>query len=109
MADAIDAVLGRIEQQSEGLEVPDDCTPLEFLQAVYRCAKQPMQRRLRAAIEAAVYSHPKLSATAILGEDYASLLDARLARIAEPKLINATPENPPVRMPPAIHDRRFRR
>ncbi len=97
--------------EDEGLEVPADCSPLEFLQAVYRSAKQPMQRRLRAAIEACAYAHPKLSATAIVGEDYASLLDARLARIerAEPKLINPPPENPAVRIAPPVHDRRFRR
>ncbi len=113
MTDTIDAVLTRIERQrqdGEGLEVPADCSPLEFLQAVYRCAAQPMARRLKAAVEAAAYAHPKLSATAIVGQDLATLLDSRLARIAEqPKLINAAPQNPPVRVPPAPHDRRFRR
>ncbi len=43
-----------------------------------------------------------MCAAAIVGQDLASLLDARLARIAEqPKLINAAPENPPVRVPPS--------
>ncbi len=100
--------------EDEGLEVPADCSPLEFLQTVYRSAKQPMARRLKAAVEAAAYSHPKLSATAIVGQDFTTLLDARLAQRIErigdgAKLINAAPQNPPVRVPPTIHDRRFRR
>ncbi len=85
-------------------------TALEFLKAVYCNEDLPLSVRMRAASEALPYEVPKLSATAILeGRDYATLLDARLARIAEPKLINVTPENPPVRIPPTIHDRRFRR
>jgi hypothetical protein len=33
----------------EGLQVPPDIEPLEFLMAIYRDHRQPMSRRMRAA------------------------------------------------------------
>jgi hypothetical protein len=46
-------------------------------------------------------------------QDFATLLDRRLARIAETKLIEAQPNNGgekvDARLPPTIPDRRFRR
>jgi hypothetical protein len=37
----------------EGLQVPADATPLDFLFAIFRDAGQPMHRRMKAASEAA--------------------------------------------------------
>jgi hypothetical protein len=54
------------QMNGEGLEVPPNAAPVEFLMAIYRDCRQPMHRRMRAAIEAAPYCHAKLSATAIL-------------------------------------------
>ena len=59
-----------------------------------RCPKQPMSRRLRAAIEALPFESPKLSATAVFpaGEDFAARLERAIFRSgAEPKLIEAGP------------------
>ena len=67
----------------EAIEVGPDATPLDFLQAIYRSATQPMQRRLKAATEAAQYVHPKLSVTAALGGDFADKLERRL--VAQPR------------------------
>ena len=40
-------------------------TPLDFLTAVYLNEQLPLSVRMRAAIEAAPYRHPKLTATAL--------------------------------------------
>jgi hypothetical protein len=67
-------------------------TPLEFLQAVYCNEGLPLSVRLRAAIEAAPFVHPKLAVTAVLaGDDFASRLDAAIARSAQTKVIDAAP------------------
>jgi hypothetical protein len=57
-------------------------TPLDFLTAVYTNADLPLSVRLRAAIEAAPYVHPKLSATAIIpgGEGFARRLQEAVER-----------------------------
>jgi hypothetical protein len=65
-------------------------TPLDFLTAVYTNADLPLSVRLRAAIEAAPYIHPKLSATAYvpMGEGFAKRLERAIERSREgPKLI----------------------
>ena len=62
-------------------------TPLNFLRAVYCNEGLPLTVRMKAAIEAAPYVHPKLSATAhVETRDVAALLDARLRQIDERKL-----------------------
>src|SRR6266403_1042308 len=73
--------------------------PREFLTAVMNEDPEVMNSdylsvRMRAAIELLPYSHPKLAVTAVVSEqDFATLLDRRLARIAETKLIEAQPNN----------------
>lgn len=57
---------------------------LEFLQAVYRDPGQPMQRRMRAAVAALPFEHPKLAVTAnIDGGGFAARLEAAIAKTAE--------------------------
>jgi hypothetical protein len=68
MTETIYQILDRIEGAEE-IAVPANASPLDFLCAVYRDANQPMSRRLRAAIEAAPYAHPKLAVTASIGPD----------------------------------------
>jgi hypothetical protein len=91
--------------------------PLSFLKAVYMNAELPLSVRMRAAIELLPFTHPKLAVTAVVSEqDFATVLDRRLKRIEEMKLIEAKPtidgvEGKPadVRLPPVVPDRRFRR
>jgi hypothetical protein len=91
--------------------------PRTFLEAIYMNADLPLSVRMRAAIELLPFTHPKLAVTAVVNDgDFASLLDRRLKRIEEMKLIEAKPtidgvEGKPadVRLPPVVPDRRFRR
>jgi hypothetical protein len=51
-------------------------SPLDFLKAVYLNEGLPLSVRMRAAVEAAPYCHPKLSATAIIDpQDFADKLE----------------------------------
>jgi hypothetical protein len=52
---------------------------LTFLRAVYQNSSVPLPVRIRCAVECLPFESPKLSATAIVqGQDFATLLDARL-------------------------------
>jgi hypothetical protein len=55
---------------------------LEFLQAIYRSQDQPISRRMRAAIAALPFEHPKLAVTASFGPDsgFAARLEAAIRR-----------------------------
>jgi hypothetical protein len=60
-----------------------EVTPLDFLEAVYCNPNLPLATRLRAAIEASPYKHPKLSATAIAtmdGKSFAETLERAIER-----------------------------
>lgn len=94
MSDAINAVINRIEE-AQRVRVGDDVTPLDFLRAVYCNPNLPLPVRMRAAIEAAPFVHPKLSATAFVsGDSFAERLDRAIARSqGEPNVIE---HNPPV-------------
>jgi hypothetical protein len=62
-------------------------TPLEFLEAVYLNDELPLSVRMRAAIEAAPYKHPKLSVAAIErfgGQSFAEMLDRCIERSKQP-------------------------
>jgi len=87
MGNEVELVLNRIEKQQrdgEGLEVPADATSLHFLQAIYRSSTQPMQRRLRAAIEALPFEMPKLAVTAWMDAgDFGQRLELALRRSAK--------------------------
>jgi hypothetical protein len=60
--------------------------PLEFLEAVYNNEDLPLTVRIRAAIEAAPYKHPKLSAAQIvhLGGSFAERLERAIERSKAP-------------------------
>jgi hypothetical protein len=48
-----------------GCPLVTQCMVRPYVQKVYRSVKQPMSRRLRAAIEALPHEHPRLGAVAI--------------------------------------------
>jgi hypothetical protein len=80
----------QVEDEPEPIELADGETSLHFLQRIYRDAKQPMTRRLRAAIEALPFEAPKLSAVAVghmRGQDFAALLEKAIARSGKSKEI----------------------
>jgi hypothetical protein len=57
-------------------------TSLDLLQAIYRCADQPFSIRMKAAMAALPYEHPKLAVTVALegAEGWASQLQRCIAR-----------------------------
>src|SRR6516225_1621886 len=74
-----------------------EVTPLDFLEAVYLNPNLPLNTRMRAAIEAAPYRHPKRSVQAIGhfdGKSFAEMLEAEHRAIERSKgatVINALP------------------
>jgi hypothetical protein len=89
---------------------------LDFLKAVYSNSEIPLNIRLRAAIAAAPYEHPKLafSVVAQASSNFADRLElaylcsASVARVIEAKPV-AEPSVTDLRLPPASTDRRLRR
>ncbi len=87
-----------------------------LLRAVYQNPEVPLPVRMRAAIAALPFEMPKLAVTYQASEqDFATLLENRLKRIEQMKLIEAKPtptdngEKVDARLPPPIPDRRYRR
>jgi hypothetical protein len=121
MTKEITMVLDRIEaQQNKQLDLGPTASSLDLLQAVYRDPTQQLHTRMRAAMACLPFETPKLLATAIVNENsFAELLDRRLARISDMKMIDAKPNaieptnenggNVDARLPPSIPDRRYRR
>src|SRR5450631_3371655 len=70
-------------------------TSLDFLQAIYRSADRPMSRRMRAAIAALLFEHPKLSVSANIEPNigFAARLERALKTArGEPLVIEVTAE-----------------
>jgi len=111
------------EPDKEVVELSADATSLDFLQAIYRDPRQPMQRRMRAAQAAIPFEHPKYAVVAQVGgsEDLAERLRRALAErerviearsLAPPQVIDATPvevqvDEPPDHSKPFPRRRRF--
>jgi hypothetical protein len=93
-------------------------SPLAFLQAVYSNESLSLSARLKAAIEAAQYVHPKLAVTATINSgDFAVQLDRAIerSRIIETKpMIEgsanvSTSDTKSLNGKPTIIDRRYRK
>jgi hypothetical protein len=105
------------EPKPQEIEIPPDGISLDLLRAVYRSNHLPLTVRLRAAVAALPHEVPRLGVSFVVNDnDIAALLDQRLKRIAETKLMEAKPtggkvngEKVDARLPPPIPDRRFRR
>jgi hypothetical protein len=74
------ALPASLVDDEDSIELPPGAMSLEFLQAIYRSATQPMARRLKAASIAIQYESPKLAVTAVVTDDS---LAARLNRAIE--------------------------
>lgn len=117
MTDRISEVLDRLEAQqqrddgSAELELAPDETSLDFLQKIYRSSRQPLPTRMRAAMFALPFEHPKLTAiatTSMNGNDFATVLERAIARSREPqRVIEHRPDELPVLepRPRGIHGR----
>jgi hypothetical protein len=95
MLATVDAALAELEQEPV---VPEGESSLQLLQAIYRDKKQPLNVRVRCAIEALQYEVPKLSATTIAtldGKTFAEALDRCIERSKGPLLLNGTVEELP--------------
>jgi hypothetical protein len=65
----------------DSIELPPGAMSLEFLQAIYRSAAQPMAPRLKAASIAIQYESPKLAVTmAVTDQSFAARLERCIAR-----------------------------
>jgi hypothetical protein len=119
MTETIRAVIDRIEMQqiNNALQLRPEANSLDFLQVIYRNPSLALPVRMRAAIAALPFEQPKLAVTAQVSEsDFATLLDRRIKRFEEMKLVEAKPSAAPTngdksdaRLLPRLADRRFRR
>src|SRR5215813_11209418 len=76
------------EKKPQEIEIPADGISLDLLKAVYRNNQLPLTTRMRAAIAALPFEVPKLAVTAVVSEqDFATVLDRRLKRIEEMRLL----------------------
>ena len=92
MLTTVDAALAELDQEPEG---PEGETSLELLQAVYRDRKQPLNVRVRCAVEALAHEYPRVSAVAVTsmsGQSFAEALDRAIARSNSPPLLNGPAE-----------------
>ena len=105
-----------MEYLDEVIDNPENAHAL--LKAVYQNPEVPLSVRMRAAMACLPFEIPKLAVTAqITEQDFATLLDRRLKRLEEIKLVEANgakaiDAKPQVetKPPPArTTDRRFRR
>ncbi len=86
-----------VVDEPEVIELVPGETSLDFLQRVYRSVRQPMSRRLRAAIEALPHEHPRLGAVAIgsmNGQHFAAMLDRAIERSGKARQIEGQAVEP---------------
>jgi hypothetical protein len=120
-----------LAEQAERFELEEGATSLNLLQAIYRSPAVALSTRMRAAIAALQFEHPKLAVTAnIQAGDFADQLEQAIERsrkVIEPKSIiegnvpnntanvsanapsNITRPQPTNGHKPSVPDRRYRR
>ena len=103
---------GIFEDREESLmEIGPNGMSIDLLRAVYRNPSIPLPVRMRAAIACLPFETPKLAVTAQVSEnDFAALLDQRIKRLEEAKLIEHQPQQVETKpIMPRLSDRRYRR
>ena len=89
---------------AQTFELPEHSSSLGLLQSIYRSPAMPLSVRMRAAVEALPFEHPKLAITASFnGGDFAAQMEKAFQRSA--KVIEHEPTRPKTIVP----DRSFRR
>jgi hypothetical protein len=73
------------------ITLPADATSLHFMQAVYRDSRQPMPRRMRAAVAALPFEHPKLAVTVDASRAFAAQMEAMQRARGMSPVIDAKP------------------
>ena len=87
MIDELDAVLDRLEQQSEEVALPEGTTARQFLGMVMRGEIDPPPKQINAARVLIEYEEPKLSALAVSqipANDFAAALERAIKRSQSP-------------------------
>src|SRR5262245_42363017 len=86
----IEAHKKRVDEMNGEIEIPANAISLDLLQAIYRSNDLPLHTRMRAAMACLPHEVPKLAVTAqVTDGDFATLLDRRLKRLEEMRLIEA--------------------
>ena len=128
LSNNVDEVLDQIEaQQADRFELEPNATSLTLLQKVYRSTTIPLATRMRAAMAALQFEHPKLAVTAnVEAGDFADQLERAVKRsrmiVAKPMIeanvsdtanVPSETKRPHVQASnggkPTIVDRRYRR
>ena len=81
--------LEAFEPEPQEIELPPDATSLDFLRVVYRDARLPLSVRMRAAIAALAFEHPKLSVTANINTGFAERIEQMMERRGMRSVIDA--------------------
>jgi hypothetical protein len=96
MLATVERALAELEEEPIA---PEGETSLKLLQAIYRDKKQPLNVRVRCAIESLPFETPKLSATAVAtmdGQSFAEALERAINRSQSPiPLLNGPVEQLP--------------
>ena len=98
------------DSKEDQLNLEPNALSIDLLRAVYRSPDLPLHVRMRAAGLAIPYECARLGITYNATEsDFAALLDARIKRHQEAKLIEHQPQVETKPQLPRVPDRRFRR
>jgi hypothetical protein len=90
----IEAQKRKVDEMNGEIDIGPNGLSIDLLRAVYRSTSIPLHVRIRCAGLALQHEAPRLLATAIINEGgFAELLERRLARLSEAKLIEAQPSN----------------
>jgi hypothetical protein len=100
---ALSEVLDRIQAQE--VEIAPDGTSLDFLQACYRNPSLPLTTRMRAAIAALQFEHPKLGVSVVMdGGDFAERLEQAIERSSSVQAIERSSRAKVIEHSPAVEE-----